>query len=41
MAEKANEEIKSLFASHEDVPLPDEVERDFKRIIRAAEKELI
>jgi hypothetical protein len=28
-------------ASHEDLPLPDEVEREFKRIIKAAEKELI
>ncbi len=27
-------------ASHQDVPLPDEVEREFRRIIKAAEKEL-
>ena len=40
MAEKANEQVKSLLASHEDLPLPDEVEREFKRIIKAAEKEL-
>jgi trimethylamine--corrinoid protein Co-methyltransferase len=41
MAEKARERVKSLLASHEDVPLPDEVAREFKRIIKAAEKELI
>jgi trimethylamine--corrinoid protein Co-methyltransferase len=41
MAERAREEVKSLLASHQDVPLPDEVEREFRRIIKAAEKELV
>ncbi len=41
MAEKAHAEVKNLLASHEDVPLPDEVEREFRRIIKAAEKELM
>jgi trimethylamine:corrinoid methyltransferase-like protein len=41
MAEKAHLEVKSLLASHEDVPLPDAVEREFSRIIKAAEKELM
>jgi trimethylamine:corrinoid methyltransferase-like protein len=38
MAERALEEVKSLLASYQDVPLPDEVEREFRWIIKAAEK---
>jgi trimethylamine--corrinoid protein Co-methyltransferase len=41
MAARAREEVNSLLASHQDVPLPDEVEREFKRIIKAAEMELV
>ena len=41
MAERAREEVKSLLASHQDVPLPDEVEREFRRILKAAENELM
>jgi trimethylamine--corrinoid protein Co-methyltransferase len=40
MAERALEEVKSLLASYQDVPLPDEVEREFRWIIKAAEMEL-
>jgi trimethylamine--corrinoid protein Co-methyltransferase len=40
MTERAREEVKSFLAGHQDVPLPNEVEREFRRIIKAAENEL-
>ncbi len=41
MTELAREEARCLIAEHEDQPLPEEVEAELARIIKAAKKELL
>lgn len=41
MAERAREEVRRILDQNEDQPLPEAVEREFGRIIAAAEKELL
>lgn len=38
-SEKAREETKRILAQNEDIPLPESVEQEFDKIIKAAEKE--
>ncbi|MDJ0785028.1 MAG: trimethylamine methyltransferase family protein [Desulfosarcinaceae bacterium] len=40
LGERAREEVRRILAANEDTPLPEEVEREFQRILQAAEKEL-
>ena len=40
LGERAREEVRSILAVNEDIPLPEEAEREFERILNSAEKEL-
>ena len=41
MTARARERARALLSAHEDTPLPTEVENEFRRILNAAEKELV